>query len=69
MIGFRLLKGRIRIKIGIRVRVRVGVMFNISTYHKSSCRQSKCRTFQVLYRLSKKMIIKLSASITFKIVN
>ena len=47
MIGF-LVQGRVRIKnkIRIRVRVRVGVMFNLSIYHKSNCRRSKCRTFR-----------------------
>ena len=46
MIGF-LVWGRVRIKIRIRIRVRVriGVMFNISVYHWSNCRRSKCRTF------------------------
>ena len=44
MIGF-LVQGRVRIKIRIRVRVRVGVMFNVSIYHGSNCRQGKCRTF------------------------
>ena len=48
MIGF-LVWGRVRIKIRVRfrvrVRVRVGVTFNINIYHRSNCRQSKCRTF------------------------
>ena len=46
MIGF-MVQGRVRIKIRIRVRVRVrvGVMFNVSIYHKSNCRRSKCQTF------------------------
>ena len=44
MIGV-LVRGRVRIKIRIRVRVRDGVMFNVSIYHTSNCRRSKCRTF------------------------
>ena len=48
MIGF-LVQGRVRIKIRIRVRVGVGVrvMFNVSIYHMSNCRRSKCCTFNV----------------------
>ena len=45
MIGF-LVRGRIRIKIRIRIRVGVGVTFNISVYHWSNCRRSKC-TFKI----------------------
>ena len=37
------------IKIRIRVRVRVGATFNVSVYHWSDCRRSKCRTFFSLY--------------------
>ena len=48
MIGF-LVQGRVRIKIRIRVRVRVRVMFNISVYHWSNCRRSKCHTFHFQY--------------------
>ena len=44
MIGF-LVRGRVRIKMMIRVRVRVGVTFNVSVYHWSNCRGSKCCTF------------------------
>ena len=46
MIGF-LVQGRVRIKIRfrVRVRVRVGVTLNVSVYHRSNCRRSKCRKF------------------------
>ena len=44
MIGF-LVRGRVRIKTRFRVRVRVGVTFNVSIYHRSNCRRSKCWTF------------------------
>ena len=46
MIGF-LVQGMVRIKIRIRIRIRVsvGVMFNVSIYHQSNCRRSKCLTF------------------------
>ena len=49
MIGF-LFQGRVRIK--IRIRVRVGVMFNVSIYHRSNCRRSKCRTFLISWEAS-----------------
>ena len=45
MTGF-LVRGRVRIK--IRVRIRVAVTFNVSVYHWSNCRRSKCRTFCIL---------------------
>ena len=44
MIGV-LIRGRARIKIRFSVRVRVGITFNVRIYHRSNCRQSKCRTF------------------------
>ena len=45
MIGF-LVGDRVRIKI----RIRVGVTFNVSIYHWSNCRRSKCRTFDSMHR-------------------
>ena len=47
MIGF-VVRGRVRLKI----RVRVGVTFNISVYHWSNCRRSKCRTFASIIALA-----------------
>ena len=48
MIGV-LSQGRVRIKIRIGIRVRVGVTFDVSIYHWSNCRRSKCRTFLTSY--------------------
>ena len=42
MIGF-LFQGR------VRIRVRVRVTFNVSVYHWSNCRTSKCRIFSPEY--------------------
>ena len=43
MIWF-LVRGKVRIM--IKFRVRVGVTSNVSIYHRSNCRRSKCRTFK-----------------------
>ena len=44
MIGC-LVRGRVRIT--IRIRIRVGVLFNVSVYHWSNCRRSKCHTYSL----------------------
>ena len=42
---------RVRVMIGVlfrgrvRIKIRLGVTFNVSIYHRSNCRRSKCRTF------------------------
>ena len=47
MIGL-LVRDWVRVKIMIRDKVRVGVTFNITVYHWSNCRRSKCHTFVVI---------------------
>ena len=51
-----LVPGRARIK--IRFRVRVGVTFNVHIYHRSNCRRSKCRTFQIWYQEASLFLLK-----------
>ena len=36
------------IKIKIMVRFSIGVTFNVSVYHRSNCRRSKCRKHSIL---------------------